>query len=325
MCALMLFAGHETTTTLISSGMLALLENPDQLELLRDDPSLADKAVEEMLRYDGPIKVLIRWVTQDTRLGGEEIKAGERVYLLLQAANRDSEKFADADRFDIQRRPNPHVGFGRGVHTCIGALLARIETRVAIPALLARLPNVRRLEDHPLRWEDSLASRALRDLHVAYDVPRAVAVPGAPFVASTFDVPQEVRTERVWLRPLTIDDAARDYDAVMSSVRHLQRQFRDTWPEGLSLQQNLVDLGWHQKRFQRRDAFTYTVLDPEGTRVLGCVYVDPPADGGDAEVTLWVRASEVAGGLDAHLERAVRDWIARDWPFVEPRFPGREG
>lgn len=168
MCTLMLFAGHETTTTLIGSGMLALLRHPDQLERLRADPSAAGRAVEELLRYDGPVKVLIRWVTETFELRGRTIEEGQRVFLLPAAANRDPERFPDPNALDIRRSPNPHLAFGRGVHTCIGALLARIEARVAIPAILDRLPGIR-LDDRELCWEDSLASRALHDLYVLHD------------------------------------------------------------------------------------------------------------------------------------------------------------
>jgi cytochrome P450 len=149
--------------------MLALLRHPEQFERLRSEPSLASKTVEEMLRYDGPVKVLIRWVTETHELRGRTIEKGQRVFLLPASANRDSDRFPDADTFDIARSPNPHVAFGRGVHTCIGALLARIEARVAIPAIIDRLPNLRLDDTRDIVWEDSLASRALFDLHVLHD------------------------------------------------------------------------------------------------------------------------------------------------------------
>lgn len=168
MAALMLFAGHETTTNLLASGLLALIRHPTELERLRADPSLAPKAIEELLRYDGPVKVLIRWVVEDFELHGREIRRGDRVFLLPASANRDETRFPDADALDVGRSPNPHVAFGKGIHTCIGALLARVEGRVALPRMLDRLRNVR-LAERELRWEESLASRALQELHVVYD------------------------------------------------------------------------------------------------------------------------------------------------------------
>jgi cytochrome P450 len=171
MCALMLFAGHETTTTTITSAVLMLLRNPDQLELLRGDPDeVAGGAVEEALRYDGAIKVLIRFVTDDFELRGREIKAGQRVFILPAAANRDPERFDDPNRVDVTRNPNPHVAFGKGIHACIGAQLSRIEMRVALASIVKRLPGLRFAEEEPtLRYAPSLASRALQELRIAYD------------------------------------------------------------------------------------------------------------------------------------------------------------
>jgi cytochrome P450 len=170
MCALMLFAGHETTTTTITSAVKVLLENPDQLALLRADPAMAGKAVEEILRVEGTIKVLHRWVLEDLELRGREISAGDRVLLVTAAANRDPEKFPDPDRVDITRSPNPHLAFGKGVHTCIGAMLARIEMRVAVARIVERLPGLRFADDPPVfEWTPSLASRGLAQLRIAHD------------------------------------------------------------------------------------------------------------------------------------------------------------
>lgn len=168
MCALMLFAGHETTTTTITSAVLMLLRNPDQLELLRSDPDeLAGPAVEEALRFDGAIKVLIRYVLEDMELRGRRITAGQRVYALPAAANRDPERFEDPERVDITRSPNPHLAFGKGIHACIGAQLSRIEMRVALSRIVKRLPNLRFAEDDPtLEYAPSLASRALQELRI---------------------------------------------------------------------------------------------------------------------------------------------------------------
>lgn len=171
MCALMLFAGHETTTTTITSAVLMLLRNADQLELLRADPdAIAGPAVEEALRFDGAIKVLIRYVTEDLELRGREIKAGQRVFILPAAANRDPERFEHPDRVDVTRNPNPHVAFGKGIHSCIGAQLSRVEMRLALSAIVKRLRGLRFAEDEPtLCYAPSLASRALQELHIAYE------------------------------------------------------------------------------------------------------------------------------------------------------------
>jgi cytochrome P450 len=170
MCALMLFAGHETTTTTITSAIKLLLEHPDQRALLASDSKLNGRVVEEVLRYEGAIKVLHRWALEDVTLHGQTIPAGERVLLLPAAANRDPRKFTDPDRFDITRAPNPHLGFGKGIHACIGAMLARIEMRVAIARILERLPGLRLAPDQPeLRWMPSLASRGLVSLEIEHD------------------------------------------------------------------------------------------------------------------------------------------------------------
>jgi cytochrome P450 len=171
MCALMLFAGHETTTSTIASAVMMLLQHPDQLELLRSDPDgLAGGAVEEALRYEGAIKVLHRWVKSDVELRGRQIKEGQRVLILPAAGNRDPERFEDPDRVDITRSPNPHIAFGKGIHACIGAQLARLEMRLALASIVKRLPGLRFADPEPdLRWVPSLASRGLEELRIAHD------------------------------------------------------------------------------------------------------------------------------------------------------------
>ena len=171
MCALMLFAGHETTTSTIASAMLLLIQNPDQMDLLRSDPEgLAAGAAEEALRFEGAIKVLHRWVAEDFELRGTKIEAGQRVMVLPAAANRDPSKFEDPETVDITRSPNPHIAFGRGIHTCIGAQLARLEMRIAIAGLVKRLPGLRLAVDpSELRWAPSLASRGLEAMPVEHD------------------------------------------------------------------------------------------------------------------------------------------------------------
>lgn len=166
MCALLLFAGHETTTNSIANATLALLRHPDQLARLRADPELLAPAVEELLRFDGPIKVLNRWVVADTEVGGRRIEAGQRVHLVLGSANRDPAKFTDPDVLDLGRSPNPHIAFGKGIHACIGAQLARMETRIAVGRIVERLPGLALVEE-PV-WKDALASRSMETLVVRH-------------------------------------------------------------------------------------------------------------------------------------------------------------
>jgi len=166
MCALLLFAGHETTTNSIANATLALLRHPGQLARLRADPELLAPAVEELLRFDGPIKVLNRWVVADTEMGGRTIKAGQRVHLVLASANRDPAKFAEPDVLDLGRSPNPHIAFGKGIHACIGAQLARMETRIAVGRIVERLPGLTLVEE-PV-WKDALASRSMETLVVRH-------------------------------------------------------------------------------------------------------------------------------------------------------------
>jgi cytochrome P450 len=133
---------------------------------------LAGPAAEEALRYDGVVKVLQRWVKADFELAGRQIREGERVFILPAAANRDPRKFEDPERVDITRSPNAHIAFGRGIHACIGAQLARLEMRLALASLIKRLPGLRFAEPEPrLRWVPSLASRALEDLRIHHDAP----------------------------------------------------------------------------------------------------------------------------------------------------------
>ena len=166
MCALLLFAGHETTTNSIANATLALLRNPDALAALRADPALLNPGVEELLRYDGPIKVINRWVVAETELAGRTISPGERVHLVLASANRDPERFAEPDTLDLTRSPNPHVAFGKGIHACIGAQLARMETRIALGRIVERLPGLA-LAREPV-WKDALASRSMETLVVRH-------------------------------------------------------------------------------------------------------------------------------------------------------------
>lgn len=146
-----------------------------------------------------------------------------------------------------------------------------------------------------------------------------------PFVPADFEVPLTLETAEFRLRMLTVNDVVKDYDAVMSSVDHCRTVWPDLgWPAGLTLEQNLVDLGWHQKEFQTRRSFAYTVVDPAESAVLGCVYVEPTKRRGyDAVVFLWARQSALAGGLEERLYAAVTRWLRERWPFGRVAYPGR--
>jgi hypothetical protein len=148
------------------------------------------------------------------------------------------------------------------------------------------------------------------------------------FLPSEHPIPSGFEGPGFKARPITIHDVVKDYDAVMTSANRLRERFPLwNWPpeDGLSLEQDLIDLAWHQKEAELRRSFNYVVLSPDESRVLGCVYVDPPEKAGaDAEVTLWVRVEEEHTGLEVAVEEAVRRWLAAEWPFERVRWPGRE-
>lgn len=165
-CQLLLFAGHETTVNLIGNGILALLRHPDQVDRLRDDPHLARSAVEELLRYDGPVHLTARVALEPATVAGVELAPGDKVTVLLGAANRDPRRFDDPDGLDITREDNQHLGFGMGIHFCLGAPLARLEAQIAIPALLQRFPRLALPDEPELMWRPSLMLRGLTALPV---------------------------------------------------------------------------------------------------------------------------------------------------------------
>ncbi|MEI8281637.1 MAG: GNAT family N-acetyltransferase [Armatimonadota bacterium] len=145
-----------------------------------------------------------------------------------------------------------------------------------------------------------------------------------PFVPKEFPVPNTLKTDEFHLRMLTVNDVDKDFDAVMSSVDHCRTIWGGKWPEGLTLEQNLIDLGWHQKEFQTRRSFAYTVLSPDETMVLGCVYLLPTSKTGfDAEVYLWIRQSHLVRGMEIRLYEAIRHWLMAVWPFESVSYPGR--
>ena len=167
MCVLLIFAGHETTTNLIGNGILALLNNPSELAKLRQNPSLIVPAIEEIIRYDGPVQTTTRTALEPLEIGGKQIAKGDRISLTLGAANRDPAQFPDPDRMDITRGENRHVGFGFGIHFCLGAALARMESQLAIGAMVERMPELR-LESADLVWRDNPILRGVNSLPVAF-------------------------------------------------------------------------------------------------------------------------------------------------------------
>jgi cytochrome P450 family 142 subfamily A polypeptide 1 len=140
---LILIGGDETSRHVMTDGMLALLEHPDELAILRDDPNAMEVGVEELLRWVTPIKNMSRTLTRDVELHGRTLHAGDQLILMYPAANRDPEVFDDPERFDVRRAPNPHLAFGFGPHFCMGASLARLELQVMFSELLRRLPDLR--------------------------------------------------------------------------------------------------------------------------------------------------------------------------------------
>ena len=161
MVFLLLVAGHETTVNLIGNGVLALLEHPDQMERLRDDPALIKPAVEELLRYASPLETATeRYAREDVTVAGVTIPRGALVFAVLASANRDERQFPDPDALDITREPNRHLAFGLGPHFCLGAPLARLEGQVAIGTLLPPRPDLRlAVPPGALRWRRGLVLR----------------------------------------------------------------------------------------------------------------------------------------------------------------------
>jgi cytochrome P450 len=176
---LLLVAGNETTTNLLGNMVLALLRNPDQLEKLIDNPALIPGAIEESLRYDSPVQILFRFAREDVELGGQAIPKGTLLWPVLGSANRDEEKFPDPDRYDITRDASGHVAFGSGIHFCIGAPLARLESRIAMEELLPYLAEMR-LADRPLEYIDAFFLRGVKRLPVLLPEPVMASMPPSP-------------------------------------------------------------------------------------------------------------------------------------------------
>jgi cytochrome P450 len=163
MCVLLLVAGNETTTKLIANSAIALIRNPEQMELLRSEPKRIAGAIDELLRYDGPVQFTSRMVMEDGEFRGHPVKRGQQLVLVLAAANRDPAHFVEPDRLDVTRENVRHLALGQGIHFCLGAQLARLETQLALEGLLARFPTLR-LADRPIEWGDNVILRGPKSL-----------------------------------------------------------------------------------------------------------------------------------------------------------------
>ncbi|WP_020060422.1 cytochrome P450 family protein [Bacillus sp. 123MFChir2] len=170
MIMLLIVAGHETTVNLITNMTLALLEHPDQLLLLHQNPDLIDSAIEESLRFYSPVEITtMRWASESFTLHGQKIEPKNEVIISLASANRDEKIFPNAHTFDITRKNNCHIAFGHGIHFCLGASLARLEAKIAIPTLLHRMPNLKingRRED--IKWSGNYLTRSLEELPLSF-------------------------------------------------------------------------------------------------------------------------------------------------------------
>jgi cytochrome P450 len=168
-CVLLLVAGNETTTNLIGNAILCLDEHPGTVERLRANRDLVPGALEEVLRYYSPVKLQVRWAVNETTIGDQRIEAGQLLLVWVASANRDEAQFPTADQFTIEREPNRHLGFGRGVHFCLGAPLARLEAKVALNAMLDRLPGSWHVSDEPLSPIQSMSAFGVKTLPLTWE------------------------------------------------------------------------------------------------------------------------------------------------------------
>jgi cytochrome P450 len=167
-CIFLFAAGHETTSNLIGNGLLALLRHPDELNKLKQNPTLIQSAIEELLRYESPVQLWWRTALEDIEFGNSIILKGQMVIVHLGAANRDPDQFPDPDRLDITRRENRHIAFSNGIHTCLGAALARLETEIVFNTLLERMPNLK-LQSNAVEWDEIMSLRSLKALPIAFN------------------------------------------------------------------------------------------------------------------------------------------------------------
>jgi cytochrome P450 len=168
-CVLLLVAGNETTTNLIGNAILCLDENPGAVEHLRANRDLVPGALEEALRYYSPVKLVPRWAVTETTIGDQRIEAGQLLFAWVPSANRDEAQFPNANQFTIEREPNRHLGFGRGIHFCLGAPLARLEARIALNEMLDRLPGSWQVPDVPLSPIKSMSAFGVKRLPLTWE------------------------------------------------------------------------------------------------------------------------------------------------------------
>jgi|SRR5579862_4902968 len=182
-CVLLLFAGHETTTNLLGNGLCHLLRHPDQMQLLARSPAAVPSAVEEFLRYDGPVPATIKVATDDVEWHGCSIRRGDMVLPFMSAANRDPRQFPDPERLDVRREPNRHLAFAYGIHFCLGAPLARLEAQLTFETLLRRFPDLTLTA--PPRWKPMIFLRGLDSLPVAWNGEDGTSAPLARATSGT--------------------------------------------------------------------------------------------------------------------------------------------
>jgi cytochrome P450 len=164
----MVLAGHETTVNLLGNGLLTLLRHPDQLERLRQNPGLTRSAVDEMLRFESPLQRGTYRITRAPyEVCGVTLEVGQQVSAVIGSANRDADEFPQPDVFDIERNPNRHLAFGKGIHKCLGERLARAEARIAFCRLIERFSDIRLLDESP-QWQDKTLFRGLKSLRVSF-------------------------------------------------------------------------------------------------------------------------------------------------------------
>jgi cytochrome P450 PksS len=171
MVALLFVTGHETTVNLIGNGVLALLQHPHQLAMFKENPGLMETAVEELLRFDGPVETsTTRWAREDVEMHGQHIKRGDIVRVVLASANRDPACCPHPNHLDVTRREQRHLAFGHGIHYCLGAPLARLEGHIALETLLRRMPNLRlAVPVDQLQWHSGVLFRGLESLPLTWD------------------------------------------------------------------------------------------------------------------------------------------------------------